>query len=255
LAIGLPSFDRYNADTSRVGEDYQMFTNLIDLTVIHFLNQFAHHSMAFDSLVVYLVETNLLKGGIILALFWWAWFQQDGANSKRHETLFFGLIAALVATLVARTLALTLPFRVRPLQDPVLNFRPPYGVDPSTLIHWSSFPSDHAVLYFCLAASLWYVSKRLGAIAFCHALVVVSLPRLYIGIHYPTDIVCGALLGIGIASFGLNVRLGRAVARPGLNWLQHHPPSFYAFLFLFSFEVTEQFDSLRRFALLAIKLR
>jgi undecaprenyl-diphosphatase len=231
-----------------------MFMNPIDSTVIHFFNGFAHRSFVFDSLVVRISNSNLVKGGIMMALFWWAWFRPDSASSKKREMLVTGPVAAAFAMIVARTLPLVLPFRVRPMHNPLLNFQLPYAMDPSTLISWSSFPSDHAVLYFCLAITIWYASKPLGAVALCHALFVICLPRIYIGAHYPTDILCGALLGAAIASLALNNQLRRVVSRPGLFWLQNHPQSFCAFLFLFCFEVSEQFDSVRHLAVLSITL-
>lgn len=102
--------------------------------------------------------------------------QAGGKNPKERELLLFGLFASTFAVLVARILALTLPFRVRPLQNPLLDFKLPHSMDPNTLIGWSSFPSDHAVLFFCLAMSLWLVSKRLGAVALVYALLSTTFP-------------------------------------------------------------------------------
>lgn len=227
--------------------------NGFDVNILHFFNHFSQLSPVFDGLVVFISENTLLKGGVIMALFWFAWVQYGETQPERREFLIFGLFVTFLALFVARVLALTLPFRVRPLQNPLLGFRIPYSMNPDALIGWSSFPSDHVALFFSLAASFWFVSKRLGAFAYCYALFVISLPRIYLGIHYPTDIIAGALIGIGCAFLAKAVWLRRSLTRPALSWLDRHPAYGYVFLFLYTFEVAELFDSLRNIAHVGIR--
>jgi undecaprenyl-diphosphatase len=219
--------------------------NSFDLTIIHFLNEYAGRSPAFDSSLEFMSRNALLEGGIIVALFWWAWAQAGGKTSKEREFLLFGLFASAFAVLVGRTLALAFPFRVRPLQNPLLGFKPPDSIDRNIFMGWSSFPSDHAVVFFCLATGLCLVSTRLGAVALAYALLGSSFPRVYLGIHYPTDVLAGAALGIGIAFLAKVNWLRNGLLHPFLYWQENHPGSFTAFLFLFSFEVAEEFNTLR----------
>lgn len=219
--------------------------NSFDFTILHFLNAFAGRSPAFDSLLEFMSRNVLLEGGVIVVLFWWAWAEADEKQSKDREFLLFGLFATAFAVLVARTLALVFPFRVRPLQNPLLGFNPPGSIDRNIFMGWSSFPSDHAIVFFCLATGLWLVSRRLGAVALGYALLGSSFPRVYLGIHYPTDVLAGAALGIGIAYLAKVNWLREGLLHPFLYWQDHHPGSFSAFLFLFSFEVAEEFNTLR----------
>jgi undecaprenyl-diphosphatase len=223
--------------------------NSFDLSIIRFFNSFAQHSPLFDRLVAQISGNTLLTGGVMVALFWWAWNRYRDANSEQREYLLFGLFASVSAVFLARVLALILPFRPRPLHNPSLGFQLPTGMNPNILIGWSAFPSDHAALFFCFAASLWMVSKRLGSIAFCYAFFVISLPRIYLGIHNPTDIIGGAVLGIGLACLSRVAWLRKSITRPALHWSISSPASFNAFLFLFSFEIAELFDSVRHFGL------
>lgn len=73
---------------------------------------------------------------------------------------------------------------------PVLEGLPPLGGAPSSL----SFPSAHALSSFAVATAMFRVDPATAG-----ALVValaISLGRPYLGMHYPSDVLVGALLGI-----------------------------------------------------------
>lgn len=61
-----------------------------------------------------------------------------------------------------------------------------------------SFPSGHTMSSFIAAAILFHYDKRLGIPSFGIA-VLIAFSRLYLYVHFPSDIVGGALLGIVIA--------------------------------------------------------
>jgi undecaprenyl-diphosphatase len=127
-------------------------------------------------------------------------------------------------------------------------------MDISMLENYSSFPSDHAVVFFCLAATIWMVSRRLGIVAWLYVFVVISLPRIYTGVHYPTDIVAGAALGFAMASLAKIGRLRTTLARPALRWMEKQPGPFYGFLFLATFELAELLITVRAILHAVIKL-
>jgi decaprenylphosphoryl-5-phosphoribose phosphatase len=70
--------------------------------------------------------------------------------------------------------------------------RPVLGGAPSSL----SFPSAHATSAFAVATAMARV-EPLGALAFVLA-AALALGRPYLGMHYPSDVLAGALLGIGL---------------------------------------------------------
>ncbi len=75
---------------------------------------------------------------------------------------------------------------------PVLEGLPPLGGAPSSL----SFPSAHATSSFAVATAMTRVDAW-GALAFALAFAL-SLGRPYLGMHYPSDVLAGAVLGIGL---------------------------------------------------------
>ncbi len=58
-----------------------------------------------------------------------------------------------------------------------------------------SFPSGHTATTFSCAVSLLYMNRRYGIFAILYA-VLMAFSRVYVGVHYPTDILCGAMVGI-----------------------------------------------------------
>lgn len=63
--------------------------------------------------------------------------------------------------------------------------------------HSGSFPSSHAANSFAIASTLGFYEKRLWLIGLPCALLVM-FSRLYLGVHYPSDVAFGAVIGLGI---------------------------------------------------------
>jgi undecaprenyl-diphosphatase len=64
-----------------------------------------------------------------------------------------------------------------------------------------SFPSDHAVMAGAVAAGVWVVSRRLGLLSAVAALLM-GFTRVYVGAHYPGDVILGLLFGAAVTLVG-----------------------------------------------------
>ena len=220
--------------------------NFFDQAIISFLNGFAQASPSFDGLVVFLSNSDLIKGGAVMAVLWAAWFCKSTDQNKNRSFLLSAILGSLVALFVARVLAHCAPMRIRPALDLQLHFRAPSGLPAqSNWTVWSSFPSDHAALFFALAAGVWCVWRKGGAVLFLYVAVIICLPRVYLGIHYPTDILAGAAIGLGCVAFLSNRAVRSVVASPILNWGERHPVLFYFALSLLAFQIATLFWDVR----------
>ena len=113
-----------------------------------------------------------------------------------------GLLVAVVLADGAADLLATLLKGVFGVERPA--FRYP---EPRALVHVphdGSFPSGHAATSFACAGVLAAVAPRLGPALFALA-AAIALSRVYVGVHYPLDVVGGAVLGACVALVVLRV--------------------------------------------------
>jgi len=232
--------------------------NPFDTDIVLFLNGFARRSWTFDWLVYVLDSNYIIKGGIMAALLLAVWFRESGdleGLESRRANLVSGLFAACVAVLVARVLSFAFPFRGRLMYEPGIHFVPPFSMDGQDLTGWwTSFPSDNAVLFFALAATVYAGCRRAGVIAYVHALITVGFARVYIGIHHPTDILAGALIGIGIVQLSLIPSVRVRVTRLPMDWLAKRPQVFYPLMFVLLLAISTVFDPVFSFGHIARKI-
>ncbi len=223
--------------------------NGLDTQVVLFLNQFMNRWPWFDSMMKWVTGAELVKGGAIMVLFWYTLFDRAGAdeNSAPNELLLGVAALSPFAVVCARALALCLPFRSRPFESPAIRFQLPPHWAPA-LPGWSSFPSDHAVLFFMLATGIFFVSRATGWLALGWTTAVIAFPRLYMGIHWPTDLLAGALLGAGFAQAVKITAIRKTVQRAAARLYGERRGLFFALLFLLSYQIAGLFLDSRRLA-------
>jgi len=165
--------------------------NQLDITIFRWFNSWAGHSSFVDWTIIFLAEYLwYVMAGAVISLVLSTWFLRFRQYRKRHlELLYLALVSAFSARFVVAEVIKYIFNRPRPFA--VLD-----GVQ-QLLQHSAgrSFPSGHASLAFAIAATVaFYYPKT--SILFFIAAVNVGVARVIAGVHWPSDILGGALVGI-----------------------------------------------------------
>jgi len=139
---------------------------------------------ALDQLGIFFADT--LAYVIVIAALAYAL-----ANARTRWPIIKAFIVAGIARFGITTLIRLFIERPRPFVE--LDILPLIEKDIGEF--FNSFPSGHAVFYFALAASL-YKHNRAWGIGLFVAATLMGIGRMYVGVHWFSDIIGGAVIGI-----------------------------------------------------------
>ena len=133
-------------------------------------------------------------------IFWIAWAVLM-LVLKKHRKTGLGMAFALILGLVVCNMTLKpLIGRIRPYDFQAQNF----GITIKLLVdglHDASFPSGHTIASFEAATVLLLNNKKMGIPAMILA-CLIAFSRLYLYVHYPTDVLVAIVLGIAFGFLG-----------------------------------------------------
>ncbi len=162
----------------------------MDLYFFHLINNLTETYPWLSPVMIFSAKFLPVIFALALVAFWLTY--------QKHLQLgaFLAGVSTLIALGIAQTIAFLYP-RPRPYINHAANLLIERSQDPS-------FPSDHAVFTFAIAAMIWRYNRKVGTVLFGLALLV-SFSRVYVGTHYPADVIGGAVLGIMVSMLVDNV--------------------------------------------------
>ncbi|MBI2845143.1 MAG: phosphatase PAP2 family protein [Chloroflexi bacterium] len=171
----------------------------LDHQLFLIINSFAGNTPPLDTLARLVVNDYFVPTTLTLLLVA-LWFEPHPGAGANRQAVLRAIVAILIANLFVKIFNLVY-FRPRPFFDNEVNL---LFYRPSD----SSFPSNSAAVGFAFAGAIWPQNRFLGwAMAILASLF--SLARVYAGVHFPLDILGGAVLGLVAArtSFRLDTLL------------------------------------------------
>jgi undecaprenyl-diphosphatase len=162
----------------------------MDFTLVKDINGLAVDSDTFEDVLRFFALDAQYFFVALLAVLFLARGKWRSENA-RHGVVAAGL-AAVIALGVAHVLTMAWD-RPRPFvsHPDAIHLFISHPAD-------SSFPSDHATAAFAIAVSILLRSRRAGLFALAMA-IVLAVARVAVGVHYPSDVLVGALVGTGAA--------------------------------------------------------
>jgi undecaprenyl-diphosphatase len=149
------------------------------------------------------IEKASIPFMVIVTVLLWV-FSRPGGERKWKLASASALGAAALALLVNQVIH-AIWDRPRPYEDHLISHPWSSATD-------ASFPSDHASASIAIAVAVFMFDRLVGGL-FLVAAALIAIGRVFIGAHYPADVV--ASLVVGVASAIVVVKLGR----PVVAWL------------------------------------
>jgi undecaprenyl-diphosphatase len=142
----------------------------------------------------FMAKDGIALFAITLLAAWWLGRRE--CSPRKVALAVWAAVAAVVALILVQPIA-SAADEARPFV--VLHFTP-------LIAHArdAGFPSDHATGAGAIAAGLLFVSWRLGLVTALLALLI-AFSRVYVGVHFPQDVLAGLALGAVVAVIGVFV--------------------------------------------------
>lgn len=150
----------------------------LDYATFQLINNIAGNKPALDFMMVAITDFGIPLIAMIVLFY--------SEKKTIHKTAL-----SVTAMFIIDFIIKLIYFRQRPFADHEVNLLIDH-------LQTASFPSRHTDLAFAAATPILTSNKTLGITAIIIA-TLVGLSRIYNGVHYPTDVIAGAALGIIIA--------------------------------------------------------
>ncbi|MFJ8858800.1 phosphatase PAP2 family protein [Streptomyces sp. NPDC102451] len=188
-----------------------------DVSLLYDINGLAKAAPTwFDRVMEFVGEFGIMLG-MVLAVLWCWWSVRRRGTTEDSVTAVAGLVWAPLAAGIA--LLINIP--IRGFVERPRPFFDHKGLE--VLVEGKtdfSFVSDHATMAMAIAVGLFVANRKFGLVAIALALLE-GFCRVYMGVHYPTDVIGGFALGTAVAlllaplAMMLLTPLVGAVARAG----------------------------------------
>ena len=155
----------------------------MDYSIFQIINQFADKSGILDSLMIGLAKYGVLLMALPLLVLWF--WGEDGDKAKKAALL--SLLSMALALLINQVIG-HLYFRPRPFAAHEVNLLLDKSTDPS-------FPSDHSAFVFAIAWLIMLKDRCIGIFALAIG-ILVGISRIFVGLHYPGDVLGGMFIGL-----------------------------------------------------------
>jgi len=197
------------------------------------------HSATHDAIADFFVLNALASSWIYAAVFYLYWRIEDDRTIWRRSRLFETFVTFCLATFTSLALR---PWFGWPAPTLVPRFQQLYPRSLWETGNPNCFPSHSTLIYFLIAVGFWRFKRWVSVLLIAGVFLLISIPRLYVGGHYPIDIIAAVLCAAAAQWAAHLICVQRGTTRP-LTCTASKGLAVEAFLFLWLFELGNGFRS------------
>ncbi|MED4730911.1 undecaprenyl-diphosphatase [Aneurinibacillus migulanus] len=164
-----------------------MVFSQFNIDAFRLINDLGKQYPYLNPVIVFLAEYMLYFLCLSIVVYWFT------RTNKNRMMVIQAVIAFILAEILGKIAGQFhshyQPFAVLPHVNQLIE----HDID-------NSFPSDHTILFFSVCISFWLVRKK-GEWLWLMLPCCVAISRIWVGVHYPIDVITGALLGVISALF------------------------------------------------------
>ncbi|MMZ45981.1 Undecaprenyl-diphosphatase BcrC [compost metagenome] len=164
-----------------------MVFSQFNIDAFRLINDLGKQYPYLNPVIVFLAEYMLYFLCLSIVVYWFT------RTNKNRMMVIQAVIAFILAEILGKIAGQFhshyQPFAVLPHVNQLIE----HDID-------NSFPSDHTILFFSVCISFWLVRKK-GEWLWLMLPFCVAISRIWVGVHYPIDVITGALLGVISALF------------------------------------------------------
>lgn len=159
----------------------------LDVPLLYWLNNLTGKSRIFDTFIIFLASYSpyFLVAAFLVLLYFAAYSRREKFYIFWTTIISIGVARGVITEIIRFFYHRPRPFLVYQLHQLISGHR------------WS-FPSGHAAFFFAMATAIYLYNKKWGLWFFIAALLM-NISRIAAGVHYPSDILGGMIIGILVA--------------------------------------------------------
>ena len=229
-----------------------------DLSVVLLFNKYCGKCIFLDTLSLVFLSVDALRTAILVALVMGIW---NYAGIKNHINSKKRVLSILLSIMITLGIIETLNSLVdspRPIVTYESQINSPI-VTENTKPLWrdgwvrntkhGSFPSDTVALLATIAIGIFFWNKLIGFISILFVIITGILPRLYFGLHYPSDMMLGFLIALSSSLIVEKLKFFDLLCTKVLNFEKKIPFVFGTLGFYLAYIIADKFILLRKLPL------
>jgi len=155
----------------------------LDYEAFHVINNLASSLSWLNPIIIFFAEYAIFALAVLMILLW-------VAKPHMRKTLIAAFIAFVLAAILAK------------ISGQFFSHPQPFANPDLAPVHQliskkigNAFPSDHTAAAFAVCVTLFIGSKAKGKFLYIILALLMGISRIWVGVHYPSDVLAGILIG------------------------------------------------------------